>query len=319
VASNACSPADARHVFAQTFDTFLPGTPALSAEREFSKQFCPPLRYLSGFGNRAEPPISSLSGKELSDRLGREAKGQYNGASSVVRMSVVQGSEARSGNALRVLYPQGTNTSSHSGAQFDMLLPGAKVYSRETKKIEGANDYQDLYMSYWVRFDDNFDWAFGGKLPGLYGLEGYGAPSRDNEVKSRLMWRENGKLEFYLHTQHDPRERLFWNNIPGKGHAALTTGRWHHIEFRMAMNSVAAGKVQADGVLQGWLDGEMVADYRDLRLRNSSAVNWNTVFFSTFHGGSSGDGGPGEIWWPARDVSATFDEFIVSRNPIRAR
>jgi hypothetical protein len=220
---------------------------------------------------------------------------------------------------LRVLYPQGTNTSSHSGAQFDMVLPGAKMYSRETQRIEGANAYQDLYLSYWVRFDDNFDWAFGGKLPGLYGLEGYGAPNRDNEVKSRLMWREAGKLEFYLHTQHDPRERLLWNNVPGKGHATLTAGRWHNLELRMTMNSVAGSAAQADGVLQGWLDGELLADYCDLRFRNSSAVSWNAVFFSTFHGGSGGDGGPGEAWWPARDVSATFDDFVVSRDPIRAR
>jgi hypothetical protein len=308
-----CGPYHPGSVLSQNFESFALGTPPLSGEREFGKQFCIPPKTISGFGNEAEGP---LTGKPLADRQAREAKGQYNGASSVVRMGIVSGANVRKGRALQVLYPKGTNTSSHSGAQFDMVIPDAKVYDRASAKIVGANAYQELYISYWVRFSDDFDWAFGGKLPGLYALEGYGFSPRTNEVKSRLMWRENGKLEFYLHTAHDSRERLFWNNVGGKGHATLTKGKWHNIEFRMTMNSVIGGNAQPDGILQGWLDGQLYADYRDLRFRNSTAVNWNAVFFSTFHGGSSGTGGPGEVWWPSRDVTAMFDDVIVSTTPI---
>ena len=304
-------------IFNQGFDTFTPGTPSLNDEKKFKNEFCIPLRNVNGFGNDAEPPISSLSGKEREDRLAREAKGQYNGASSTVRVTVDRtAGNTRSGQSLRVLYPQGTNTSSHSGAQFDMNIPGAPFLDTKTGKVTGTRFDEDLYISYWVKFENNFDWAFGGKLPGFYAIEAFNSRARDNEVKSRLMWREGGKLEFYLHTRYDERERLFWNNIPGKGHFALTKGKWHNIEFRMKLNTVTGGTAKADGILQGWLDGQLAADYRDLRFRTSNQVNLNTVYFSTFHGGSSGNGGPGEIWWPSRDVYAWFDEFIVSPKPI---
>jgi Cellulose binding domain len=304
-------------VLSQGFDSFTPGTPLLSAEHSFKNEFCTPLRYTTGFGNDAEPPISTLSGKALSDRLGREAMGQYNGASSTVRVSI-DTTQARRGQSMKVLYPRGTNTSSHSGMQFDMPIVGAPTYDRNTRRIVGSRSFDELHISYWVKFENNFDWAFGGKLPGLYALEAFDAPSRNNEIKSRLMWREGGKLEFYLHSPHEPRERLLWNNVAGLGHATLSKGVWHNLEFRMKLNTVGAnGTVVADGVLQGWLDGRLFGDYRDLRFRNSAAVNLNAVFFSTFFGGSSGSGGPGEIWWPSRDVHAWFDEILVSPNPIR--
>jgi Cellulose binding domain len=304
-------------VLSQGFDSFTPGTPLLAAERAFKSEFCTPLRYTTGFGNDAEPPISTLSGKALSDRLGRESMGQYNGASSTVRLNI-DSTQARRGQSMKVLYPRGTNTSSHSGIQFDMPIVGAPAYDRATRRIVGTRVFEELYISYWVQFENNFDWAFGGKLPGLYGLEAFDAPSRTNEIKSRLMWREDGKLEFYLHSPHEPRERLLWNNVAGLGHATLRKGIWHNLEFRMKLNTVGPnGTVLADGVLQGWLDGRLFGDYRDLRFRNSTAVNLNAVFFSTFFGGSSGSGGPGEIWWPSRDVHAWFDELLVSPNPIR--
>jgi hypothetical protein len=230
-----------------------------------------------------------------------------------VRVAVDNTTAAYSGNALKVLYPKGTNTSSHSGAQFEMAIPGAVAYDRATTSYKGTAK-NELFLQYRVKFDPNFDFAQGGKLPGFLASFGANTPDGLNEVSARIMWRAAGRLEFYLHTEFDPRERLFWNNVPGQGHAAVTKNKWHTIQMRMKLNTPGL----ADGIWQGWLDGVLVGDYRDLKFRNDAKTNINTVFFSTFHGGSSGDASsPEEIWWPSRDGTAWFDSFDVSSSQIR--
>ncbi|MGL5866268.1 MAG: polysaccharide lyase [Dermatophilaceae bacterium] len=305
-----CAPPPAGLLLSQDFEAFPAGTPALAAKNDIARLFCPTASTISGFGNGAEPATNTLSGTRLSDRQGREAAGQFNGASSTVRWSFENVPGAQ-GQALRVLYPKGGNTSSHSGAQFEMPILGAKAYDRKTKTVSGTA-HDELYLRYRVRFDEDFDWANGGKLPGLTANDAAGFPSDNNLVSARLMWRAEGKLEFYLHTDSDPRERLLWNNVPGAGHAQVTRGTWHTIEFRMKLNTPG----QADGIWQGWLDGTLAGDYRDVNFRSSPDANLNSVYFSTFHGGSSGAGNlPTNIWWPSRDVRASFDDIQVSETP----
>ncbi len=302
-------------LLAQAFESFGAGTPALSQESSFKQAFCVPLRNISGFGNEAEPDINTLSPREQAARRAREAAGQYNGASDKVRVTIDNTANALRGKSLRVMYPKGTNSSSHSGTQFDMVIPSARIYNPRAGTTAGTA-YEELYLSYWVKFEPGADLAQGGKLPGLYGLEAYNAPSRTNEVKARIMWRQAGRLEFYLHSESETRERLLWDNIPGKGHAAIAPGSWHNIEMRVKLNTVQNGVAQPNGIMQGWIDGELRADYRDVRFRNSANVNLNAVFFSTFYGGSGGSGEPQNLWWPNRDVHAWFDEVTVDKAKI---
>jgi Cellulose binding domain len=293
-------------LLSQQFESFPAGTPSLEDERDFLAEFCPPIRYIAGFGSDAEPPLGSLPPEERADRVARERAGQDNGASDTVRLTVDQGVPGSDGQSLRVLYPAGTNTSSHSGAQFEMPIPGAATYE-DDGSITGTS-HDELYLSYRVRVEDGFDWAQGGKLPGLMANDAADYPDGSNEVSARLMWRAGGKLEFYLHTESDPRVRLLWDNVPGVGHAELVQGEWQTLQVRVKLNTPG----RADGIWQGWIDGRLAADYRDLTFRSSPEANLNTVFFSTFHGGSSGSAStPEEIWWPDRDGHIWFDDFVV--------
>ena len=199
-----------------------------------------------------------------------------------------------SGRSTRILYPQGGQQSNGSGAQWFIDLHG---------------EYEEMYFSYWVRFDDDFDFVLGGKLPGLGG--GVSFDDRTNEWSGRLMWREGGKAEFYLHTpaenDHNPGTRFWWNTEGFQ--ATFIPGRWHHIEMRYRLNTPG----QFDGLMEGWFDGVKAARYNAFYFRDaptsSAQIAW--VFFSTFFGGSSSD-----IWQARKDEHATFDEFIVSNHRI---
>ncbi len=199
-----------------------------------------------------------------------------------------------SGRSVRVLYPKGGKQSANSGAQWFMDLNGSS---------------EELYLSYWLRFDEDFDFVLGGKLPGLGGAVSF--QDRTHEWSGRLMWRENGKAEFYIHTPannlYNPGTRFWWNTEGFQ--AVFIPGRWHHIETHIRLNTPG----QFDGLMEGWFDGVKAAHYPAFYFRDaptaSAKIAW--VFFSTFFGGSSSD-----IWQASKNDYATFDEFTVANRRI---
>jgi len=199
-----------------------------------------------------------------------------------------------SGRAIRVLYPQGGQQSANSGAQWFIDLNGP---------------HEELYLSYWVRFAEDFDFVLGGKLPGFGGA--LSLADRTHEWSGRLMWREDGKVEFYVHVPaqnlYDPGDRFWWNTEGSQ--AVFERGKWHHIEMRMRLNTPG----QFDGLMEGWLDGVKAASHPNFYFRDAPTAGANIawVFFSTFFGGSSSD-----IWQARKDEHAWFDEFTVSRSRI---
>lgn len=198
------------------------------------------------------------------------------------------------GNSVRIEYPEGGQQPANSGAQWFMDLNGS---------------YEDVYMSYWVRFSPDFDFVLGGKLPGLGGAHSF--DDRTHEWSARLMWRENGRLEFYVHVPSenafDPGTRFWWNTEGEQ--AILVPGRWHHIELRAKLNNPG----QFNGLLEGWLDGELMGRYDTFYFRDeataSASIAW--AFFSTFFGGSSSP-----VWQATKNETAHFDHIIVSRERI---
>ncbi len=194
------------------------------------------------------------------------------------------------GRSVQVLYPNGGQQSGGSGAQWFMDLQG---------------NYEDLYLSYWVRFEPEFDFVLGGKLPGFGG--GNSFEDRTNEWSARLMWRENGRAEFYIHVPsdnlYDPGARFWWNTEGFQ--ATFVPGRWHHLELHLRLNTPG----QFDGLMEGWFDGVKAAHYPAFYFRDAPTASANIawIFFSTFFGGSSSD-----IWQARKDEHAHFDEFTVS-------
>ena len=96
--------------------------------------------------------------------------------------------------------------------------------------------------------DKPIDFVLGGKLPGFGG--GVSFDDRSHEWSGRLMWREQGKAEFYLHApagnDYDPGTRFWWNTEGFQ--ATFIPGRWHHIEMHYRLNTPG----QFDGLMEGW-------------------------------------------------------------------
>ena len=208
-------------------------------------------------------------------------------------LASISNQEAHSGNnSLKIDYP--ANAQSNVGAKWQVPAQ------------------QEYYLSYWVKFDNNFDFDgarhSGGKLPGLGSgdlASGGNKPNGHNGFTSRYMWRENGKAVLYLYHMDQPDiwgEDISLTGADGS-EKYFERGKWHNMIQRVKVNDGS----QSNGEIDVWMDNEQVLDLDGLRfMTNNQGID--TTYFSTFHGGSGSD------WWPGHDVNAYFDDFVVSTN-----
>ena len=207
------------------------------------------------------------------------------------KYGTISNSESRSGdNSLQMMYP--ANAQSNAGAKW--VVPNQKEY----------------YLSYWVKFDNDFDFDgdkySGGKLPGLGSgdlASGGNKPTGTNGFTSRYMWREGGQATLYLYHMDQPKtygEDFLLKDSNGE-QKYFERGQWHNMVQRVKVNDGSS----SNGEVDVWMDGEQVLDLDNLRfMTNGGGID--TAYFSTFHGGNGSD------WWPDNNDNAYFDDFVVS-------
>lgn len=165
-------------------------------------------------------------------------------------------------------------------------------------------------LSYDIRFDDDFDWRWGGKMPGLVGVtpgvEIYtptsGRPNRDNGFSTRLMWHGRGNdgsrpfqnalgpippgqdnaLVTYIYARQPSAgfDGFGWQANIGGG---LQSGVWHNVRMEVKLNTVG----QADGVFRVWLDGGQLFNAANWDYRNRSDVTIQAVLYDIHRGGDN--------------------------------
>ena len=183
------------------------------------------------------------------------------------------------GNALDVKFPKGGVKTGGSGINTKWFFNDNKVH-------------EELYFSYSLFIPADFEWATGGKLPGL----GYQTSNRNMSL--RLMWRLDGLLEFYVHYNTTPtrpgyQASINWsltnpydaNGGPGTDQVKLKKGQWNHIKMYYKLNTPG----QADGIMRGWLNGKLainVTDNPDMRTATEGDIKINCMYFSAFFGTS---------------------------------
>ncbi len=186
---------------------------------------------------------------------------------------------------LKVKYPVNTHDSKANGAQWKTNLGGV---------------YNELYMSYYVKFGENFGLDKIGKLPGFGGGIEYNDSNNSTEWSGKLMWREGGRLQFYLKQPLTNQKQFDWPRT-----FESKKEQWYHIELHYKMNTPGIN----NGIMEAWLDGEFISRYDDVPFRDNARVGITEMFFSTFFGGN-------ELHEPTQDNYAYFDDFKVSKTRI---
>ncbi|CAG2257834.1 unnamed protein product [Mytilus edulis] len=221
-----------------------------------------------------------------------------------------------SGYVLQVFYQSGTRTNydthghscpssstgpCHRGAQFYVMPPS--LYHKG--KTFAALEYE-------VFFKSGFNFAIGGKLPGLWGGTRDSCKGCSGEAHScfstRLMWRADGHYEVYAYIpynqdggfkhwcdryEHDHKKVICPATTCGTEIGLTSTdafkfkpGQWYRIR-----QEVNLGHPNQHGRVTLWVNDIMVVNMNRIVLRQSSSVHIDGMFFSTFYGGKSTDFG----------------------------
>lgn len=191
---------------------------------------------------------------------------------------------------LRVLYPASAVGPEESGTQWIVRFD---------------NSYDELYISYWVRFEENFDFSKGGKLPGLAGGQGNTGgkkPTGEDGFSARIVWLEEGKIAQYVYYPDQASnfgDKFIWMN----GRAHFSPGVWHRVMTRIAMNTPG----EHNGIVQSWLDGVLTLDIENIRFRDTPRFAIDQLRFETFPGGRDPDS-----FGPSKDQTIDFDHVMIS-------
>lgn len=191
---------------------------------------------------------------------------------------------------LRVTYPADQYGPSAGGVQFILPL---------------GDSYEELYLTYRVRFGGDFEFVKGGKLPGLVGgSHPTGCVQDDTGFSARMMWRAGGHAVQYLYFAEKVNDcGDDYDYRIGNTDALFSPNVWHTVEHRIRMNTPGA----TDGIMQAWFDGQLALDEQSFVWR-AAGQTWSidALYFSTFFGGSD------NTWAPSADQTIDYDSFVIS-------
>jgi hypothetical protein len=230
-----------------------------------------------------DDPVGTYSTSNLAEDWNGPS---WNDGVSAGRVTVVEGPEAYEGRSIRCRYPANT---------VDMVQWILRL----------GREYDELYLSYRVMFNDPFEFRLGGKLPGLCGEAcnaGGDIPDGTDGFEAIMMWLEDGRLIQYVYHPDQPGQwghGMDWD-IGGQRYAE--PGTWHQIEHYVKINTPG----QYDGIIKGWFDGELALEKTGMRFRTVDDWAVNSFFFQTHFGGS------GSEWEPRTDQYTYFDDFVIS-------
>lgn len=163
-----------------------------------------------------------------------------------------------------------------------------------------SRDVEHAVLDYDIRFDENFDWRWDGKIPGLVGVapgQGIYAPTSGSTNRSagfstRLMWHGRGddgsrpfqgklgpipagtdnELVSYVYAP-DPSAGFGGYGWHSNLRSEMQRGQWHHITMEVKLNAVGS----RNGVLNIWGDGRLQFSASDWEFRTRSDVKINAV------------------------------------------
>ena len=198
------------------------------------------------------------------------------------------------------VYPRGSGAPNGGPSAF-----GAKLFSKPMFPAEEAE------LHYQMKPEAGFDWARGGKLPGLFMGKGVacGGKRCDTASSARLMWQKDGSVIGYLYTMLGTKNADLKHGKYGAGvfnnqGLMLKPGDWNDIRVRVKLNTIDSnGRPRSDGEFQLTVNGKSLT---------MDGIQWRTTDKTKITAGYivSAFGGPEES---PKTQSTQFKGFEVTK------
>src|SRR5690606_8956001 len=186
-----------------------------------------------------------------------------------------------------------------------------------------GEDITEIYWTFRIKYQDDFDWALGAKLPGVgFGpvqtvASGGAGPGIGNKGASlRLMQQAGGKLRMYVY--HHRMGEKYGDDMGQGTFGELKRGEWQELTVRVVANE--NGK--ANGIMQVWLDRVLVASAKNIEMRTSeSPQKISGIALNTFMGGGDSRFAPDrdQFMWMDDVYFWQYSDKFLTANPSVAR
>lgn len=197
---------------------------------------------------------------------------------------------------LQLFYPESSLGPQEGGAQWWTKL---------------QKNHNELYISYDLMFMPGFQFQKGGKLPSVMGgnVVSLKAPTGYDGFTGGLMFKEDGKIVFYIYYADTPHEggiTVSWgvdsykettfapskalvNYASGTPSRAIP-GKWHNVTYRIVLNTInETGKGNYDGIMEAYFDGKLVTQVSQILFRHTYDLGIDVMRMYSFFGGSTDD------------------------------
>jgi len=259
---------------------------------------------------------------------GEKLNSTYGVSGPDATLSIVEDNNEK---VLRVRYKKNTiatgkypDKSTYSGFQATVDIP------KNNRPKEDIYNPQEVTLEYYLKFENNFQWVIGGKLPGLAGGEVpnggeyIGKGRLANGFSARFMWHIiNGKPGMIQYLYHPGRAGAYGEKVYGTGPLlsksnpakelntrdhntmmVLQKNKWYKIKQTIKANTPK----KANGTMKIWIDDALTASIGGLKYiadGKHGTYSVDKMFFSTFYGGGSMD------YAPNRDTYTRFKNIRI--------
>jgi len=230
---------------------------------------------------------------------------------------------------LRILYRKNTastgtwpNKSTYAGFQAAVSIP------KKNRPKEDINNPQEVTLEYSIKFEDDFQWVIGGKLPGLAGGdvpnggEFIGKGRLANGFSARFVWHViSGKPGILPYIYHPGRAGKYGQKVYGAGPLlskvqpaksfsernhnkmmVIQKNKWYKIKQTIKANTPN----KSNGTMKVWVDDTLTASIGGLKyIADGKNYRVDRIFFSTFYGGS------GAAYAPKQDTHTRMKNIRV--------
>lgn len=165
--------------------------------------------------------------------------------------------------------------------------------------------YNEIYFSFRLRLKPGFEPVLSGKFNGLKGGPNFRPdthPGYDDGFAQMLTWNYFPDLVQYVYHQ----DQTTQSGQPYALGYGLPTGEWITVTTRMVMNSVSNDVGNNDGILETFVERNLVQQLSNLRFRNHENIGIEQLLITNFFGG---DETP--EWMAIRDEYVDYDDFFA--------
>lgn len=156
---------------------------------------------------------------------------------------------------------------------------------------EAGSEPERLHSRYSLYVPPETEIRGSGKLPGpvgTYDTAGWGGRPSDgtNGWSARMGFEEpdgDGDVQLRSYVYHADMDGEYGANFDWDrgGNGALRAGRWYRVDNYVRLNTPG----ERDGVVRGWVDGDLALDVTDLRFRDVDRLKIQDFWFRVYYGG----------------------------------